>query len=52
MNTVMDSVVFKFIYCMLVSSDECANSFKIIGSGFISEKYAIICFLIIIYFHV
>ncbi len=50
MNTVMDSVVFKFIYCMLVSSDECANSFKIIGSGFISEKYAIIGFLITAFF--
>ncbi|MBM31979.1 MAG: NADH-quinone oxidoreductase subunit NuoH [Chloroflexi bacterium] len=50
MNTVLDSVVFKFIYCMLVSSDECANSFKIIGSGFISEKYAIIGFLITAFF--
>ena len=46
MNTVMDSVVFKFIYCHLVSSNECLDSFRILGSGFINEKYSIIGFLI------
>jgi NADH-quinone oxidoreductase subunit H len=46
MNTVMDSVVFKFIYCHLISSNECVDSFRIIGSGFINENYSIIGFLI------
>jgi len=45
MNSVMDSVVFNFIYCILVSSNECVDGFKFFGSGLISEKYSIIGFI-------